>query len=420
MKNLVLFLALFSSLLAQTAGIEYITDGSASSEDDTASATSSSPRFSPDGRKIAFITHADDFEGTHKFVQITQVAELDVASGKITYITDGDYYQSEPSYSPDGNRIVFRTESANFGRLNHKLDKSGKRTSQIAEWDRATGKVKYLTDGDFWSDFPEYSPDGNRVVFQTRSAGFTGKFTQRQNEWGDPEQQIAEWDRATGKVKYLIDGDGESSRPRYSPDGKKIIFITGASNLGPEPPVRKYQIAELDRATGTVRYLTRGDEAAANPVYSSDGKRILFESASNFDSSNYAGKVQICELEVASGRVTLLTHGDDSSYLPAYSSRDASVVFVTRADNFEGKHTKREDESGKVAQIAEWNRATGKVRYLTDGDKASLWPRYSSTGAIVFQTQADSFQGKHTPRVEYDLNRNEIPVFQLAMIGKRR
>lgn len=419
-KILALGLAFSFSAFAQDAGIPvYITDGSASEQDEFASASSSSARFSPDGSRIVFVTQADDFQGPHATVHYYQVAELEIATGQITYIADGDYYQSEPSYSPDGSKILFRTESSNFGKLKYKLDKSGKHTSQIAEWDRKTAKVNYLTDGDFWSDFPEYSPDGNRVVFQTRSAGFSGKFTTRKNEWGDPEQQIAEWDRKTRKVTYVTDGDGESSRPHYSPDGNKIIFTTGASNLAPEPPLRKYQIAEFDRTTGSFRYLTRGDAACSNPSFSPDGKKILFESGSNFDASNYAGKTQIVEMEIASGKITLLTHGDDLSSNPVYSADGKHVVFITRAGNFEGKHTDRKDDYGAIAQIAEWSRSTGKVRYLTDGDKPSLGPSYSKRNAsIVFHTQADNFAGTHTPRVEYDLSKNPIAVFQLAMIKR--
>lgn len=420
LKKWIVLLALTSvGLLAQRADvITYLTDGAPSDQDDTKSASSSNPRFSADGKRLVFITQADNFSGAHSKVHYYQIAELDVATGQATYIAEGDYYQSEPAYSPDGNRIVFRTESQNFGPLKNKLDKTGKRTSQIAEWDRSTGKVTYLTDGDFWSDFPEYSPDGNRVVFQTRSAGFSGKFSARKNEWGDPEQQIAEWDRKTGKVTYLTDGDGESSRPQYSPDGKKIVFATGALNLSGEPPARRYQIAELDVASGKFKYLTNGESSSKNPVYSPDGKRIAFETSANFDGGNYSGKDQIAELDLIAGKISYITNGDDQSVSPAYSPDGKLIAFVTRAGNFEGAHTERKDEYGNVAQIAEWSRTTGKVRYLTDGDKPSLWPRYSRKGFIAFQTQADNFAGVHQPRIEYDMVKNEIPVFQLAIIKR--
>ncbi|MBI3395450.1 MAG: PD40 domain-containing protein [Spirochaetia bacterium] len=257
------------------------------------------------------------------------------------------------------------------------------------------------------------------MVFQTRAGGYSGKFSQRQNEWGDPEQQIAEWDRKTGKVTYLVDGDGESSRPHYCPDGKRIVFGTGALNLASPAPGRRYQVAELDTTSGKVRYLTNGDAASGKPLCSPDGRRVLFETSANFDGSNPSGRTQLAELEFSSGRITYVTKGDDHSVTPAYSLSGASIVFVTQADNFEGAHTPRKDDFGNIAQIAEWTRASGKIRYLTDGDKPSLAPAYAPKGlSVVFQTQADNFTGTHTPRVEVDANGGELAVFQIALIKR--
>ncbi len=396
-----------------------MTDGSPADSDETLSASSSSPRANKDGSKIVFITHADNFSGNHETTSFTQVAELDIKTGEVKFLFDADYYQSEPSYSNDGKFIVFRTESHNLGSLKNKLNPKGVRTSQIAEYDLTNQTTRYISDGDFWSDFPEYSPDGNKIIFQTRSAGFKGKFTARKNEWGDPEQQIAEWDRKTNVVTYITDGDGESSRPRYNHDGTKIIFVTGALNLSASPPNRRYQLAEYDVKNKKFTYLTNGDAGAANPVYSPDGKKVVFESSADYNSENPGGKGQIWELEVNSKKIIKIINGDESSSTPTYSANGNQIAFVTRADNFDGIHTKRSDDYGPVAQLAEWSRNTKKVKYLTDGDKPSLHPSYiGKSNSIIFATQADTFSGTHTQRFEYDMNRNEIPVFQIATIRR--
>ena len=105
---------------------------------------------------------------------------------------------------------------------------------------------------------PRVSPDGKRVAFTIGDVNFDGNRV---------VNQIYVTSIVGGsEIKRLTSGDKSSSSPRWSPDGKKIAFVTGS------------QIWVMDSDGDDKQQVTKISTGAGGPVWSPDGKWIAFTS----------------------------------------------------------------------------------------------------------------------------------------------
>src|SRR5262249_25891951 len=82
-------------------------------------------------------------------------------------------------------------------------------------------------------------------------------------------QVVVEWLDALGEMQPLLMTPGKYSRPRLSPDGRRLtVRATGASGM---------DIWVYDSERGTMMRLTHGGASPDSPVWSPDGRFIVFE-----------------------------------------------------------------------------------------------------------------------------------------------
>jgi len=117
-----------------------------------------------------------------------------------------------------------------------------------------------------WVANPQVSPDGSRVAFT--------RVTVDEKRTG---YETSIWTVATsgGAVPVRMTNGKHDGQPRWSPDGKRIAFVRGGEkdeSGKPKPP----QIAILSLAGGEAWIITDLPKGAAGPVWSPDGKRIAF------------------------------------------------------------------------------------------------------------------------------------------------
>ncbi|MGW1179241.1 hypothetical protein ACWD4P_36615 [Kitasatospora sp. NPDC002543] len=183
------------------------------------------------------------------------------APERVTSHGDAGGY-SEPSFSPDGEWIVFQQS----WEPEHTAAARGDAAEQDSLWKvrRGGGAPVPLVDGRGTGTDnrqPNWSPKGDRIVFQRRGVG--------REDWSlwtvDPDG---------GGLRQVTGVPGEHTDPSWSPDGRYLVF---SSNLGDLPNA---QVFVVDAAGGTPVRVTRDDTAYDGaPSWSPDGQWIAFESA---------------------------------------------------------------------------------------------------------------------------------------------
>jgi imidazolonepropionase-like amidohydrolase/Tol biopolymer transport system component len=176
------------------------------------------PKFSPDGKHIAFTSDEDGGDNLW-------IMNRDGSNGKAVS-TEQFRLLNSPVWSPDGNYLLGRkhytsTRSLGAGEvwLYHKTGGDGVMLTKRANEQKDLGE-------------PAYSPDGKYVYFSQDAT--PGKTFHYSKDSVKGIYKIKRLELETGEITTIISGKGGAIRPTPSPDGKYIAFISRddfASNL---------------------------------------------------------------------------------------------------------------------------------------------------------------------------------------------
>ena len=278
----------------------------------------STPRFSPDGRYLAFISSRTDKHDND------QLWLLDRTGGEARPLTKLDGSVVDYVWSPSGKQIallVLDPDPADKDKDNAKGDDetppkpividrfqfkrdidgylSGRR-QRLMLLDVATGQAHRLTTGDTDEYLPAFSPDGSRIAFVSNRDKDPDR-SYNHDLWVVPASGPAQAPTQLTTYAGEDNGPDTSSYPAWSPDGRSIAYIKGG-------PVELFSygtrhLAVVPASGGEPRILTAAlDRNVGNPIWSPDGKSLRF--IVEDDKAQYLASVP-----VAGGPVRRITTG---------------------------------------------------------------------------------------------------------------
>lgn len=178
-------------------------------------ASDSQPVWSPDGTRIAFVSRRDGDSEIY-------VMGADGSSPmNLSAHPDSDYF---PVWSPNGARIAFMTSRESIGPI---LDATPKiiipfNVEIFVMNGDGTGQTN-LTDDPAWDGYPSWSPDGDHIVFETDRDRDDGLIILGL-VLDDLEKEIYVMDADGTDPTRLSNSPGDDAFPSWSPDGSRIAF----------------------------------------------------------------------------------------------------------------------------------------------------------------------------------------------------
>ena len=258
-----------------------------------------SPAFSPSGDEIAY---AADVNGVRKiFVR-------GAAGGGETALTSGRFDDIQPAWSPDGGSVVFVRARREGRKLEPGVLFGEQGDGDVWKIDRATGREAKLVEDAY---NPVFSPDGTRMACDAPWAGQRRIWTV--DPLGHNPRQV------TSDVSEAI----VHVRPRFSPDGRRIVFQNREST--------KFDVRIVDLATQKLQWVTNDLFQDLQPVWSPSGRYIYF-------ASYRTGGLNLWRIAVTSsgkprGAPRQITTGAGQDLEPSLSADGARLAFAIRRQN---------------------------------------------------------------------------------------
>ncbi|MFN6201292.1 MAG: winged helix-turn-helix domain-containing protein [Acidobacteriota bacterium] len=311
--------------------------------------------WSPDGRYFA-VTASEQADGP---IGIFLLAVDGQSRQALSVPERRRTFDSTPRFSPDGKQVAFvRWINSNTGDL-HVVTVSNRETRQLTFDQRTISDLQWAPDGK--SIFFASNRNGNQRLWEIPAGGGTpdlintvpadilnftisplnnGRhhlaYSQKIN---DTTTEVYEIGQGGGAVSVcLLNSSRTDDSPQWSPDGEQIAFISNRSGYD-EIWVARSNCTQPTQLTS----LKSND--VGSPRWSPDGRMIIFDQV-------IQGQADIMRVEVSTGKVLRMTADVANDRLPAWSN-DGQWIYFTSDRNGRDQIWKMPTEGGSTIQLTQ-------------------------------------------------------------------
>jgi hypothetical protein len=368
--------------------------------------------ISADGSRVAFASPAsnlvsNDFNGQFDvFVRDFAAGPLVMTRIVGSQDQEGNGFTFDGRLSADGTRVAFLSNSSNFGPdFNFNQD--------VFVKDLDTNEMTLVSNSPFGSssDGPVLSSDGTVAAFSSYGPDFVDNDTNSQQDIFVHALENGQFPQGTILRASLptaaSEADDGSFKAFVAAGGPVVVFETAATNMVPNDNNSSRDIFISDPIGQTVRLVsknsagTHGTGDSQNPVCSSDGRFVAFESTADnllldvdgdgsFDDTNSVRDIFVHDVVTSvTTRVSVATDGteaDADCFNPSMSSDGRFVAFESTSGTLDPAVA-----FGGISQIFVHDRLTKTTVCVSiesggtgvEGDSDSFDPSISSNGQVV-------------------------------------
>jgi len=311
-----------------------------------------SPTLSPDGAHACAAVTSFDMEGNDSSTELWLFATgvAGKAASKARRLTSGDK-DSDPKWSPDGRRIAFTAKRKDDDEPQiYLIAPDGGEAKRLTSQANGCAALKWFPDGRriaflswVWPDLATDAKQAKRKK-ERKDDKVKACVTERAefrhwDHWltDGREPHVFVCDVATGRCRDLLAGTGLALPPwdpdagdyDIAPDGRQLALTV---DLAPEPRMmNQCDIVTVDLATGRKRVLTaRTGTSDAHPSYSPDGRSLVFHSYDTKRSFIDQGRLTLVDRK--SGRIHALAPRLDRGMTHVAWAPDSGSLLFTMED----------------------------------------------------------------------------------------
>ena len=275
--------------------------------------SSNAPRWSPDGKYLAFVSARDK--------ERPQIWLLSMNGGEARRLTNLENGVSNIEWSPNSTRLLCLSRTGpppsktsdvrHYTHINYKFNDTGyfdERRSHVEVIDAKTGAAKQITDGHDWNDLdPHWSPDSTRIAFVSNRTGHEFDSDHNSDVWVIPAEG--------GALTRISTHEGPDRNPRWSPDGKWIAY------LGAEDEEDPAQIFVAPAEGGASRTAAKNfDYQVGEMNWAEGGKAIYF-------AAGVKGETHIFRMDASTGAIKPVTGGPRNDH--GFALHGAEMVYAS-------------------------------------------------------------------------------------------
>ncbi len=326
----------------------------------------SDPQISPDGKWIAYTLKTTDLEEDKSERRIWMVP---ATGGDPIPMTARGYSASSPRWSPDGKYLSFLARRSESGASK----KNSEDETQVWTLNRLGGEAQQLTRVKQGVSGYEWSPDGKRLLLSITDPK-PWELTEDKKDDKKPRPYVI--DRLQFKRDYkgyldryrthlyvydvgskepprqITSGDFDDSSPAWSPDGKRVAFV---SNRTAEPdgnPNTDIWIVSADNTDkgATMLQVTKNPREDSNPSWSPDGRSIVYKTVTADLKVMWYATEHLATVSADGTNPKVLTTDLDRNVRSPRFSEDGSSIWFILEDSGEQQLASIPASGGKVTR----------------------------------------------------------------------